>query len=70
MTVSALVLLLCEGDGWAVWGLGGRREVDGMLLELVPEMLVLIFLPEARPKDLLGVFCPERVLGPALGSRC
>lgn len=74
--VSALVLLLREGDG-CVWGLetGARREeVDGILpeavgIELVLGMLVLILLPEARPKDLFAVFCPERVLCPALVSR-
>ena len=70
--VSALVLLLCPED---VWGLGRRwEEVDWILpepvgIELVPGVLGLIFLPEARPKDLFALFCPEMVLCPALDSR-
>ena len=73
--VSALVLLFREGDG-CVLGLGpGARwvEVDGVLLEFVGielafKRLALTFLPEARPKDLFAVFCPERVPCPALVS--
>jgi len=75
--VSALVLLFREGDGCVLGRLGtGRRweEVDGVLLELVrvelaPKTLALTLRPEARPRDLLTVFSPERVLCPALFSR-
>lgn len=74
--VSALVLLFCGGDNCVpCLGPGRRREeVDGELLklagiELVPDALALTFLPEARPKDLLALFCPERVLCPAPASR-
>lgn len=74
--VSALVLLFRRGGGCEL-GLGPgtrREEVDGVLseavgIELVPDTPALTFLPEARPKDLPGLPCPERVLYPALASR-
>lgn len=74
--VSALVLLFREGEG-CVLGLGiGTRwgEMAGVLpelvgIELVLGILALTFLPEALPRDLLAVFCPERILCPALASR-
>ena len=74
--VSALVLLFCGGESCAPGlGPGSRREgVDGELpeavgIELVPDTPVLTFLPEARPKDLFMLPCPERVLCPVPGSR-
>ena len=74
--VSALVLLFRGGCGCELGlGPGARREeVDGALpgavgIELVPETLALTFLPEARPKDLLALPCPEKVLCAAPGSR-
>jgi hypothetical protein len=74
--VSALVRLFCRGECWEV-GLGPenrREETDGVRpelegVELVPEVLALTFFPEARPNDLLAVFCPEWVLCPAPGPR-
>lgn len=74
--VSALALLFRGGESCELGlGPGARREeVDGVLseavgIELVPATLALTFLPEARPKDLPGLPCPERVLNPAPGSR-